>query len=232
MPVRQYIPLLRSYARQAPRYDQSWWHYNRATLTATVRALPQEKLLRTLNVACGTGLLEQSTTNLLHQAYMVGLDISPDMLEQARRKLGVTCQVGWVNGQAESLPFSSGSFDLLTCANSFHFFRDPGRVVGEFQRVLRRGGWLVLTDWCDDYLACKICDRVLRVLDPAHFRTYGLERCKELLTSNGFQIDRSRRFKIDWLWGLMTVRARTCEGRDGDTCLSTTARASRTSSAV
>jgi hypothetical protein len=67
----------------------------------------------------------------------------------------------------------------------------------------------VLTDWCDDYLACKILDRILRVVDRAHFRTYGLKQCEDLLTELGFQIEMARRFKIDWLWGLMTLQART-----------------------
>ena len=64
-----------------------------------------------------------------------------------------------------------------------------------------------MTDWCDDYLACRMCDWVLRLVDKAHFRTYSMNGCERLLRQAGFQIDTARRFKIDWLWGLMTVRA-------------------------
>lgn len=206
--LNDYRPLVRTYARYAPKYDRRWRSYNEATLTATVEAIPRERILRMLNVGCGTGLLEQAVKDLLPGTHVIGLDLSPEMLRQAQGKFGVAWRPSWINGQAESLPFISGIFDVVVCANSFHFFRQPVRVVEEFRRVLQPGGWLVLTDWCDDYLACRLCDRVLRLVDPAHFRTYGLQQCKDLLSNMGFKMDRARRFKIDWLWGLMTLRAK------------------------
>ncbi len=89
-----------------------------------------------------------------------------------------------------------------------HYFSQPARVLGECGRVLRAGGWLVVTDWRDYYLACKVCDWVLRLVDPAHFRMYGMKQCQALLAEAGFHLDRAQRFKGDWLWGLMTHRAR------------------------
>ena len=79
----------------------------------------------------------------------------------------------------------------------------PGRVWAR-----AAGGWLVVTDWRDDYLACKVCDWVLRLVDPAHFRMYGMKQCQALLAEAGFHLDRAQRFKVDWLWGLLTHRAR------------------------
>lgn len=206
--MTEYDPVVKSYAWQAPRYDRLWSHYNQATLRATMEVIPWERLGRVLDVGCGTGLLEEAAGRHHPETHLVGIDISPAMLEQARRKLAATVPVVFVNAAAEALPFASGSFDAVVCANSFHYFRQPMRVMDEFRRVLRPGGWLVLTDWCDDYLACKICDWVLRVVDRAHFRMYGMKQCEELLTARRFQVDLSRRFKIGWLWGLMTHRAR------------------------
>lgn len=206
--MKSYDGVVKSYAWQAPRYDRLWRHYNQATLWATVGVVPWERLGRVLDVGCGTGLLEEAAQRSHPQTRMIGVDVSPAMLQQARGKLGAAERVSWVNALAEGLPFASASFDAVVCANSFHYFRQPLRVVVEFRRVLRPGGWLVVTDWCDDYLACKLCNWVLRVVDPAHFRMYGLQQCAGLLTQTGFQIDRARRFKIDWLWGLMTLRAR------------------------
>lgn len=206
--MKNYLPLVRRYARGAPHYDRRWRYYNQATLTATLESIPREKVQRLLNVGCGTGLLEQAVEDLFPKTQVTGLDLSLEMLRQAGGKFTATWQPAWVNSQAESLPFAEGSFDALVCANSFHYYQQPVRVMDEFRRVLRRGGWLVLTDWCDDFLACKICDRVLRIVDRAHYRTYGLEQCGDLLTKAGFHVDEARRFKIDWLWGLMTLRAR------------------------
>ena len=204
-----YGPLRESYSRQSPRYDRRWRRYNEATIRATLEAVPWETLRRVLDVGCGTGLLEEAArSRRVALPAFVGVDVTLPMLRQARKKFLAAGGVNWINSLAESLPFASGSFDAVVCANSFHYFRQPREALAEFRRVLRPGGWLVLTDWCDDYVACKLCDWLLRVGDPAHFRMYGLKQCEALLAETGFRVERSRRFKIDWLWGLMTLRSR------------------------
>jgi hypothetical protein len=69
----------------------------------------------------------------------------------------------------------------------------------------------VVTDWCDDYLFCKFCDLYLRWFDPAHSRMYGTQECWSVLEEAGFRVDRLERYRISWLWGLMTVKARSHE---------------------
>ena len=216
--MQAYSSLKEKYARQASRYDHRWNRtYGRATLQATVEAVPWSGLRRVLDVGCGTGgLLEEAGQRNLHpQIRVIGVDVSLAMLQLAQKKVNGTYHVSWSNAVAEYLPFPSGSFDAVVCANSFHYYRGPLRVLAEFRRVLRPGGCLVLTDWCDDYLACKVSGWTLQLRDRARFRRYGLQRCygmkqcEELLTKTGFQIESARRFKIDWLWGVMTYRART-----------------------
>lgn len=208
MKLIDYRHLTRSYARDAPKYDRHWRRYNDATLRATVALVPWDQVRRLLDVGCGTGLLEEAAQQLDPHLRVVGADISLPMLQQAIRKFEHRTPLSWANALAEDLPFASGAFDCIVCANCFHYFRRPLRALEEFRRVLVVGGQLVLIDWCDDFLACKICDFVLRVADRAHFRVYGLEQCEGLLQQVGFDIQQAQRFKIDWLWGLMAVRAR------------------------
>jgi SAM-dependent methyltransferase len=95
--------------------------------------------LRALDLACGTGL---STSGLLARGYAVtGVDIAPEMLDQARKKVVGDC--AFYEGRAESLPFGDGAFELVTCGQAFHWF-DPEQSFGEIARVLRRRGALAL----------------------------------------------------------------------------------------
>jgi len=205
--VKNYSRLVKSYSRQARGYDRRWLHYNRETLRATLETIPWGHLARILDVSCGTGLLEEAVRRLHPDTKVVGIDISPAMLEEARRKLAGAERVMLVNGAAEVLPFAAGSFDAVICANSLHYYREPMQALSEFHRVVHADGWVVVVDWCHDYLSCKIFGLVLPVVDRAYYRMYGMEQCREMLTQAGFQVEFARRFKIDWLWGLMAQRA-------------------------
>lgn len=78
-------------------------------------------------------------------ARVVGLDLSAAMLESAERRASAagvsmhSCQ-----GSAESLPFRSGSFDIVLAVTSLYFIRDPARAAEEASRVLRPGGSFVV----------------------------------------------------------------------------------------
>ena len=51
-----------------------------------------------------------------------------------------------VQGDSERLPFAEGSFDFVTCANSFHHYPHQDRAVAEMHRVLKPGGRLMIVD--------------------------------------------------------------------------------------
>jgi demethylmenaquinone methyltransferase / 2-methoxy-6-polyprenyl-1,4-benzoquinol methylase len=90
-----------------------------------------------LDVATGTGAVARE---LLTQkrCTVVGLDQSPEMLAEARRRLpaGVTL----IEGRAEELPFPDAAFDALTFTYLLRYVDDPAAVLGELARVVRPGG--------------------------------------------------------------------------------------------
>jgi ubiquinone/menaquinone biosynthesis C-methylase UbiE len=129
------------------------------------------------------------------------------MLQQTVGKVGA--RVSWLQAEAGRLPLADATFDWVVCANSFHYFRPPSAALREMARVLRPGGSLVLVDWCDDYLTCRLCSWWLRWTDPAFYRTYALDECQALLGQAGFQVVSRAHFRVGWLWGLMRFVCRT-----------------------
>ncbi len=195
----------REYRYLAARYDEKWAFYVEATVRETMRRLPLYLGDRMLDVACGTGAFLQAVTAAHPKVRLAGVDISPEMLAVARQRLpaGVELQVA----SADALPFRDDSFDIVVTTSAYHFFRVPNEVLNEMRRVLRPGGRLVITDWCDEYLACRICDRLLRLFNSAHYRIYGSTECRAFLEGAGFDGVGVERYKISWLWGLMTAIA-------------------------
>ena len=202
------------YAELAPHYDRRWSFYTGATLRETLSRLELEPEQSLLDVGCGTGVLLEALLTSMPSAQLSGVDPSAEMLEVARKKLGDA--VILKRSHAESLPFPDQNFDVVVSTNAFHYFREPLGALEEMSRVLRPHGRLVITDWCDDYVACRICDLWLRVFDRAHFRTYGREHCRRFLQEAGFIVVRVDRYKINWLWGLMTAIGRKRAPQQGD----------------
>jgi len=202
---KEYGPLRREYSRIASRYDIRWKFYIEASIQQTLTRIHLAPEDRVLDVGCGTGVLLESLARASPQAQLTGVDLSGDMLKIARRRLGsgVDLQVA----TAESLPFREAAFDIVVSTNVFHFIRQPVAALQEIFRVLKSSGKIVITDWCDDYLACRVYDLFLRTFSRGYFRTYGSKECQDLLMEAGFANVDVERYKISWLWGLMTAIA-------------------------
>jgi ubiquinone/menaquinone biosynthesis C-methylase UbiE len=198
--------VLGEYARLAARYERRWSFYVRVTSRETLARFRINPTDSVLDVGCGTGALLSQLSASHPQARLAGIDPSPEMLALARERLppAVELKQGW----AEGIPYPDGSFDAVVSCNVFHYIREPLVALTDMLRVLRPGGTLVITDWCDDYLACRVCDWYLRLFNAAHFRTYPARRLRELLNAAGATEVRVDCYKITWLWGLMTATAR------------------------
>jgi demethylmenaquinone methyltransferase/2-methoxy-6-polyprenyl-1,4-benzoquinol methylase len=106
----------------------------RRFLVSRVDAAPADTVL---DVATGTGAVARE---LLARkgCRVVGLDQSPEMLAEARRRL--PADVKLVEGNAESLPFPDASFDALTFTYLLRYVSDPAATLRELARVVRPGG--------------------------------------------------------------------------------------------
>lgn len=199
-------PVVEEYGRLAPHYDAKWSFYVEATTRETLARLNLRPGERLLDVGCGTGALLKPLSERYPAALLVGVDPVPEMLTVARRRLPaeIDLRAGW----AERLPFERERFDVVVSCNAFHYFQEPVAALREMRRVLAPGGRLLITDWCDDFLACRLVDLYLRLFNRAHVRVYRRDECRHLLHEAGYGRVNIDRYKINWLWGLMTATAK------------------------
>jgi SAM-dependent methyltransferase len=107
--------------------------------------------MRVLDVGCGTGNVAVRAAEA--GAQVVGLDLTPELFEDARRYAAeVGVEVEWVEGDAEALPFDDESFDRVLSSFGVIFAPRHSVAAAEMARVLAPGGAIVVTGWTPDGL--------------------------------------------------------------------------------
>ena len=139
--------LRKTFDDTAPDYDQlerilglgtGSWYRRQALLRAGLRSGMQ-----VVDVGMGTGLVAREVLRITRQPEnLIGVDPSPGMRAQAQLPAGVRCLDGW----AEKLPLADASADFLVMGYALRHITDLAAAFGEFQRVLRPGGTLLILE--------------------------------------------------------------------------------------
>ena len=108
-----------------------------------------------LDIGCGTGMAAEK---LRAFGKVYGVDISPKSISEARDRLDNVCVA-----LGEEPPFKGEAFEVIVCTETIEHFLDPVRALDEFNRVLKAGGYLIISTpnpWC--WLA--VLDRIIAML--------------------------------------------------------------------
>ncbi len=106
-----------------------------------------------LDVGTGPGIFPIFLSKSLPQVRLKGLDLSPVMVEIARRNAmeeGLEGRVEFMVGSAYRLPCEDRSIDLVLCINTLHHLNQPVRFFDEVSRVLKEDGGFVIVDFHRD----------------------------------------------------------------------------------
>src|SRR5262249_22588363 len=99
---------------------------------------------RVLDSGTGTGALAFALSPLVRE--VVGVDVVPALLEQARARSGEFPNVTFLEGDATQLPFAGSSFDVAASHKTLHHIARPELAVAELARVTRSGGLVLVVD--------------------------------------------------------------------------------------
>jgi ubiquinone/menaquinone biosynthesis C-methylase UbiE len=142
-----------------------------------------------LDLGCGDGTY--SIAAFQRGARVTGIDISEAMLDSARRRAAACrASIEWRQASAESLPYDSGTFDIVLAVTILCFIRDPLQAVKEVSRVLRPGGRFVIGE-LGRYSTWALSRRVRGWLRSSRWRDahfWTVDELQQLLQQAGFRI--------------------------------------------
>lgn len=179
--------------KQAAVYDETetvfYSKFPKISCADVAKRLSEIKYSKLLDIGCGTGYLLDL---LRHRsdAVFYGLDLSPEMVKVARKKLGKSVYL--TEGSALTLPYDSSVFDVVTCVQSFHHYPDPTKAMKEAYRVTASGGRYILSDtgvggfgqWIDNHLMFKL-------MHSGDYAAYSRHDIEKMMRQTGFEIETS-----------------------------------------
>ena len=133
--------------KQAPIYDETntilYSKYGKKSCKNIYDFLKGKEYQKLLDIGCGTGYLISMLSKDYNAEY-IGLDLSPEMINQAIRKNIKNAR--FIEGRSDELPFEDNTFDIVTCSQSFHHYPETDKPMQEAKRVLKNGGLYILSD--------------------------------------------------------------------------------------
>ncbi len=179
------------FGERAASYTTSTTHADPQVLAKVVQwCAPQSEWIA-LDIATGTG--HTALALAPHVSAVVGTDLTPEMLAEAKRLRSQRSlsNVFFQLADVHNLPFGAGTFDLITCRRAAHHFSNIRHALAEMRRVLRPGGRLVIDDRSvpeDDFI--DTCMNELdRLHDASHVREYRPSEWRRLLAESGFLVE-------------------------------------------
>ena len=189
------------FARWSESYDRSilQWLLFRPSHYAMIRrikAVAGDRPIRLLDVGCGTGVFAARVREALPSTQVWGVDLVSGMLTKGNERWRHhATNVQPVQGDSERLPFAEGSFDFVTCANSFHHYPHQDRAVAELHRVLRPGGRILLIDGYRDGLWGWFIYDICVTFREGAVHHASARRFRDLLTQAGLTAIAQRVFR-------------------------------------
>jgi ubiquinone/menaquinone biosynthesis C-methylase UbiE len=182
----------------AANYARAKFHSSAEGLREMLELAKPQRGDLALDVATGAGHVALALAPHVRRVY--GLDVTRQMLDQARRlqaERGIA-NVEWVLGDALRLPFADETFDLYAVRAAPHHFADIDTFLREALRVLRPGRHAVFIDCAPPDPAREVLHEVEMRRDPSHVRALTVEEWVARLEDAGFEVSSATARELDW----------------------------------
>jgi len=185
------------FGKSAESYVSSRIHKDGKDLQKLIEMVEVTGKEELLDVATGGGHTANAFAPLVKR--VTAVDLTQEMLTAAEKfvKGNGNQNVEFIKGDAEDLPFSNNSFDVVTCRIAPHHFPNINEFIKEVFRVLKQGGQFLLDDNVvpEDEQYDQFYNKVEKWRDYSHFRAWKKSEWIRMLEFAGFEIDEWHRFE-------------------------------------
>ncbi|HKC19965.1 MAG TPA: class I SAM-dependent methyltransferase [Candidatus Dormibacteraeota bacterium] len=187
-----------SFRNVAANYTRSTFHTASERLQEVLDVAEPRAGDVALDVATGTGNTAFALAPFVRR--VVGLDLTREMLDQARRIAAERsiANADWVIGDATDLPFVDASFDLYVVRAAPHHFHDLDAFLAEALRVLKPGRAAAFVDCAPPQPARDVLHEVEMRRDPSHVQSLTVDEWVSRLERAGFEVESAKARELDW----------------------------------
>ena len=149
-----------------------------------------------LDVATGTGAQAYELAKLGHE--VLGIDLSSEMLEQAKKKCGQELKLGFQQVDATDIPFGDSFFDASSISFGLHDmpYEVDLLVLKEMKRVTKNNGKILIVDYMEPrkHLVARFSHQIVSLYETVNYKPFIERGLETILKEVGLKIDKSTNF--------------------------------------
>ncbi|HUL41107.1 MAG TPA: class I SAM-dependent methyltransferase [Burkholderiales bacterium] len=127
---------------------QDWWHVLWPNPDAVIDVLGIDPEMTVVDLCCGDGYFTAAIARRLASGRVIGFDLDPVVLEQAKAVCNTMKNCTWLLGDAmELVKLITVAVDYVLIANTFHGVPNKMELACEVAKILKPDGYFAIVNW-------------------------------------------------------------------------------------
>lgn len=199
--------IIDDYTGLANGYDQRWRFFNKPVHDWVMAQWPSSfpDGGSVIETGCGTGEILARIEQQYPYLTLTGVDLSPAMLADARKKLSPAVTLIEHNLESDFLKLSA-SYDVALSLNVLHHLNNQTAHLQTLHNSIEQNGTVFLCDFAINTPLLWSIEKLWRYFHPVHYRAFSCSNLQQRIKDCGFEIKAHDILKPDHFWRLQIYR--------------------------